>query len=297
MKSIRTLRDSTSGLDDYLASKSPGEGWEKFRSHQGGKAYRELAETLETLQHGLCGYCEINLIDLDRQIEHVIPQSDPKHGEAKSLDVANMIACCTGGTQKNIFGPDARGDEERYLPSSKSSCGEVKGNASDPAFVDPRTLPALPSLTKVHPNGLIEVDEDACDSTGVSASHMAKTIDRLRLNTERLRLARERRWEALSDVWGQDYDNPEAMDLAARSELLPDETGRLPRFFTTSRTYFSGYGEKVLAEEPQGVDLKDNTFFAPSPRGSRHRLAPKLAETGTLRLLAPPFTCLWKGIT
>ena len=149
MKRIRTLRDPTPGLDNYLASKSPKEGWGEFRSYQQGKAYRDLAETLETLQHGLCGYCEIDLIDGDRQIEHVIPQSDPNCGKAKSLDTTNMIACCTGGTQKNIFGPDARGDKERYLPSSKSSCGEAKGDASDPGFVDPRTLPALPSLTQV----------------------------------------------------------------------------------------------------------------------------------------------------
>ena len=216
MKSIRTLRDSTSGLDDYLASKSPGEGWEEFRSYQGGKAYRELAETLETLQHGLCGYCEIDLIDRDRQIEHVIPRSDPNRGKAKSLDVANMIACCTGGTRKNIFGPDARGDEERYLPSSKSSCGEAKGNASDPAFVDPRTLPALPSLTKVRFDGLIEADEDACKATGVSASDMKKTINLLGLNAERLRRVRERRWEALSDAYNRDFDNPEMMDSVVR---------------------------------------------------------------------------------
>lgn len=251
MKSIRTLHNPTPGLDDYLASKTPGQGWKEFKSHWRGKAYKELAKTLETLQHGLCGYCEINLIDNDRQVEHVIPQSDPKHGEAKSLDAANMIACCTGGTQKNIFGPDARGDEERYLPSSKSSCGEAKGDASDPDFVDPRTLPPLPALTKVQPNGLIEADKDACDATGVPASDMAKTIDRLRLNAGRLRLARERRWEALSDAWNRHFDDLETMDLAARAELLPNEEDRLPRFFTTSRTYFGGYGEKVLEEKPK----------------------------------------------
>lgn len=250
MKPIRTLCNPTPGLDDYLAAKNPGEGWQEFRSHQGGQAYRELAEALDNLQHGLCGYCEIDLIDGDRQVEHVIPQSDPGCGDAKSMDPANMIACCTGGTQKNIFGPDARGDKERYLNASKSSCGEAKGSASDPTFVDPRTLPALPSLTNVQPDGLIEVNENACEAHGVSASDMEKTINRLRLNTERLRLARERRWEALSDTWSRHFDNPATMDLAARAELLPDEKGCLPRFFTTNRTYFGGYGEKILGEKP-----------------------------------------------
>ena len=251
MKRIRTLRNPATGLDNYLASKRPKEGWEEFRSHQQGKAYRELAEALESLQHGLCGYCEIDLIDLDRQIEHVIPQSDPKCGKAKSLDASNMIACCTGGTQKNIFGPHARSDKQRYLPSSKSSCGAAKGNASDPGFVDPRTLPDLPSLTRVQPDGRIEVDEDACTATGIPSGNIEKTIELLQLNTERLRIARERHWEALSDSWGQDYDNPETMNLAACAELLPDEKGGLRRFFTTSRTYFGGYGENILMKEPR----------------------------------------------
>lgn len=37
---------------------------------------------------------------------------------------------------------------------------------------------------------------------------------------------------------------------AAREELLPDD-GRLRRFFTTSRSYFTEWeGEEVLAEDP-----------------------------------------------
>lgn len=38
---------------------------------------------------------------------------------------------------------------------------------------------------------------------------------------------------------------------AARMEFLPDETGRLPAFFTTTRSFFREAAESVLAEPPQ----------------------------------------------
>ena len=41
------------------------------------------------------------------------------------------------------------------------------------------------------------------------------------------------------------------MKKAARMELLPGEDGRLPRFFTTSRSYFYPVAEEILAEAPQ----------------------------------------------
>ena len=38
---------------------------------------------------------------------------------------------------------------------------------------------------------------------------------------------------------------------AARTELSPGEDARLPRFFTTSRSYFAPLGEEILAQAPQ----------------------------------------------
>ena len=39
------------------------------------------------------------------------------------------------------------------------------------------------------------------------------------------------------------------MVSAAQSELLPDEDGNLHRFFTTSRSYFAPYGERILQQD------------------------------------------------
>ena len=118
MKRIQKLSNPTPGLDTYLKCEGEKASWEGFRNHKVSLSYRELVETLAELQHSLCGYCEIDLTEGDRQIEHVIPKSDPQSGTARALDPTNLIACCTGGTSTNLFGPDAGGDEERFLSPS-----------------------------------------------------------------------------------------------------------------------------------------------------------------------------------
>ena len=217
MKRIQKLGNPTPGLASYLTRTGNKASWQGFRDHNAHKSYRELAETLMELQHGLCGYCEINLRDGDRQIEHVIPQSDQKRGSARVLDVANMIVCCRGGELRKRFGPTGRKDQERFLPplAKNRSCGQEKGNNTDPDFVDPRTLPALPSLMRVLPTGKIEADTDACQTHNMNAARVEKIIKILGLNVERLRLAREKRWNALNENWASYFDDRAAMEGAA----------------------------------------------------------------------------------
>lgn len=251
MKRIRKLSNPTPGLAAYIRSAENGVSWEEFRDHNASASYRELVKTLMDLQHGLCGYCEIDLNNVDRQIEHVIPRSDPNRGSVHALAVANLIVCCRGGELEKIYGPDApRGDNERFLSplSNSRSCGQAKEDNVDPEFVDPRTLPALPSLMRVLLNGKIEADPDACHIHNVAAARIEKTIDILGLNIRRLRLAREKRWNALNESWAGYFDNPTVMERAARGELLQDGAGALPKFFTTSRSYFSSVSESILDE-------------------------------------------------
>ena len=247
MKRIESLVNPTPGLTDYLAQAGDEDkNYDNFRDHEGGASYRELIEGLVNLQHGICGYCEIDINERDRQVEHVIPQSDPHQGAARALDSSNMIACCKGGTLMTF-------DDTRRLDPVKRnrSCGEAKGNRLDIDFIDPRTVPGLPSLTRVNFDGRIEADAGSCESCGIPVNRMEKTIEILGLNTERLRRARKNRWDALSDNWGSEFDAPELMEAAAKGELLPDPDNRLPRFFTTSRSYFGVHAEKVLSEPPQ----------------------------------------------
>ena len=247
MKRIQRMNNATAGLAAYLTEQgNKTKDWDGFRSHDAGASYRQLAEALTEIQHGLCGYCEIDIKEWDRQVEHVVPQSDPQQGAARALDPANLIACCKGGTLLTE-------DDERWREPVRRnrSCGEAKGDLVDADFIDPRTLPALPSLLRVTFDGRIEADTEACATCGIAADKVEKTIDILGLNVERLRRAREARWKALSENWAADIDNPQVMASAARGELLPDKEEQLSRFFTTSRSYFGVYGERVLDEHPR----------------------------------------------
>ncbi len=247
MKRIAGLVDPTPGLAAYLAEELDDiRNWAGFRSRAGGVSYRQLVERLVDLQQGLCGYCEIDIQERDRQVEHVIPQSGPGIGAAYALDHGNMVACCKGGTLPTD-------DRTRRLDPVRRnrSCGEAKGDRMDADFVDPRTLPDLPSLTRVNFDGRIEAEADACDSCGIPAGKIERTIEMLGLNAERLRRARENRWNALSDNWASEVGDPSVMEAAAREELLPRKNDRLSRFFTTSRSYFSIHGERVLSAHPR----------------------------------------------
>ena len=183
---------------------------------------------LLNLQHGLCGYCEIRLVNERIQVEHVIPQSDGDTDDAASLDSTNLIACCLGGTKP--VGP--QDDPKYHLAPIKLniSCGQAKGGSTDAQFIDPRTLPALPSLLMVHNTGEIEADATACATAGFQVEHVSRTIDILGLNVKRLVRARQRKWRALSDVYANDLDGQGTE--AAHTELAPGDND-LPSFFTT----------------------------------------------------------------
>lgn len=245
MKRIRRLSDRPPGLTDYLEVETQRASWEGFRSHDQGRAYRGLIEELTNHQHGLYGYCEIGLTELDRQVEHVVPQSDPAQGVLRALDFRNVIACCKGGTGR-------RADAARYLKPVKRnrSCGEAKGNRTDGEFVDPRELPSVPSLVRVLDDGTIEANTAACTSEDVPVTDVVRTIELLNLNAERLRRERERHWRALNCEYGELVGDPDEMSRAARRELLPVDS-RLPDFFTTTRSYFGPVAERVLDEQPR----------------------------------------------
>lgn len=256
MKRIRSLSNPTPGLDAYLAQGGDPRDWDRFRRND-RDAYRELRDKLARLQHGICGYCEIRFrseggVD-DWQVEHIIPQSDPEQGGAQALNHRNLLASCRGGSARNLFGPEAQHDPARYLPDARGnvSCGQAKEDSYDPDFVDPREMPALPSLMRVLSTGIMAADDDACAAAGVAANRVRRTIAILGLNVERLRREREKRLLHLHELYDDHQDNPDVMEWAAQEELLPDDGGNLTGFFTTARSYFGPLAELVLAEAPQ----------------------------------------------
>lgn len=245
MKRIRRPSSTPVGLSDYGAAKRTNPSWKGFRRHRSGRAYRELLNALAAAQRGLCGYCEINLAEADRQVEHVVPRSDPLRGRALLLEASNLIACCQGGTTSGGNG------ERRTHPIRRNrSCGQAKGDSNDPDFLDPREVPALPSLTRVAESGAISADETACATAGFAIRRVERTIEVLGLKVERLRDARIAVWESLDETWASHRGDTAVMVEAARLELLPSGGG-IPRFFTTLRSYFGDAAETVLAEAPE----------------------------------------------
>ena len=241
MKRILTLIYSPPGLADYLAGGADPENWDRFYNCPAG-AFRELHNALAERQHRLCGYCEIRLQESNMQVEHVIPKNCRTGEPARALDYTNLIACCLGV---------ARGKKGR----NNESCGQAKNATNDPNFVDPRNLPALPSLFRVElRSGKMMADAEACDSAGFCADDVERTIAILGLNAPRLQQERLNCLNHLDEIAGKhlsDSDFEEFLEIWAHEELLPDDKGILPDFFTTRRSYFAPEGERVLAEPPQ----------------------------------------------
>lgn len=245
MKRVKAMVEPTPGLSNYLDEAATPD-YTEFRDYRGGAAYKELVAELVNLQRGLCAYCEIHLVELDRQVEHVAPRSS--HSDA-ALQASNMVACGKGGSA-SLFESK---DEERFLrpPRRNLSCGQAKAERDDSQLLDPRQLPALPSLLTVRNDGRIEADDNACQSED-EVARVEKTIEILGLNVERLRAARERRWRDLLDVWESHFQSEDEMTEGARRTLLPNQSGRLAPFFTTRRSFFGRYGEHVLSLQPEG---------------------------------------------
>lgn len=249
MKRIRPLREPTPGLVDYLDVEGDRATWDGFGSHAGSSAAkRELTDALEAVQHGLCGYCEIDLHPRDREIEHVIPRSDTaRRGVERALDHTNMIACCLGGSVE-LRPPEIRDDPFRFsLPIADNiSCGSAKGDKSGVDLVDPRNLRPIPSLFRVLDDGRVEPDVVACASCRVSIEDIDGTIATLGLNSPRLRTARASRWRELREQWEACDGDTRIMRAIAEYDLSPNEKGELPAFFTTTRSFFGPLAEDVL---------------------------------------------------
>ena len=255
MKRICTLASPPPGIDAYLKQPDAPMEWDAFRRTD-RCAFRELRDALAARQHGLCGYCEINLVSNDVQVEHFIPQSDSRQGDALALDCTNLIACCKGGSE-SMFEAGALNDAERFQRpvTGNASCGQAKGSRRLPVSIDPRRLPASPPLFRVEEvNGEMIADSDACSLVGINVAEVQQAIDVLGLNAPRLQRARLTRLENLMQVEVEQMvmpDYPVFMANWVRAELLPDGDGNLLEFFTTRRSYFGGLAERILAETPQ----------------------------------------------
>lgn len=262
MKHVHVLSDATPLLKDFVAEFPDERSWTAFRNWRGGDALKELIGKLLDLQHGLCCYCEIDLIENDRQIEHFLPKGNTGGSQNRTTDYTNLMGCCCGGTLRNFFGEDnprqENRDPDRHVEPTKenSSCGQIKENhepqTTGKRILDPRRLPADYPIVKTDHKGEIKPIPEACESAGISVADVESTINFLGLNCPRLKTARKKRLKNLEETY--DRTNMDILFYGAKAELLPGENGQLPSFFTTSRTFFGFAAEQVLTR-PHTPDL------------------------------------------
>ena len=101
--------------------------------------------------------------------------------------------------------------------------------------------------------GEIGADAVACAEASIDVSSVEKTVQTLKLNVPRLKNARKQHWDDLSFNYQEYLNNSQKLEQAARMELLPGENNCLPRFFSTSRSYFGPVAEEIPEEAPQGL--------------------------------------------
>jgi uncharacterized protein (TIGR02646 family) len=258
MKRINGLPAAPAGLAEFLADPTAPKTWPAFGNFRAGAARKNVTAALVEQQHGLCAYCEIVLAADDTRVEHFVPQSDPSSGAALALDHRNLMAVCMGGTNAN-FGPEAlKPDPTRYLDPVRAnmSCDAAKGDAPAAKFIDPRSVPAFPSLFAVNEDGVLGADLVSCAAHGIDATAVEKHIQGLRLNVGRLRNQREAVRSSLTETFQLFSQGPASVFrlqlLAfAESQLLPNESNRLSSFFTTTRSFFGPLAEQILERPPQ----------------------------------------------
>lgn len=224
--------------------------WEQFTSNKERK--KETQRQLVADQGGICAYCEVNLKPApvnrvpDLRVEHFHPKSDKTGAHNWGLDWQNLLACCHGGSQKDVV------DASERFSSPDHSCDVPKGKkVLDNVILNPLYLPAFPCLFKIErSNGQISVDSAHCTSAGVNVVKAQATIDELRLDAERLRVMRKgelnRINEQLRELIANGKTIPQAREHLAKALLRKDSNNHWPKFFTSIRSYLGSAAETQL---------------------------------------------------
>lgn len=233
--------------------------WNRFRADA---AYKQVRDELVKIQHGLCAYCEQRvtsetgvLIELDQQIEHVLPKSG---GAGRTLDWTNFMLCCGGGCCRHHT------ELSRYSPGSTCSCGQSKADDLLDPGCDPRGLPSLYRVVDVGMDGTIAANRDACQRAGIPPEELDRTLNNtLNLNCERLRRAREevlrnvRTWivPVLQSFVEASHLNDDRREqfllLLVEGRLSLDRYGHLRAFWTAERQYLEPLSDTWIAQNVQ----------------------------------------------
>ncbi|SDN23151.1 TIGR02646 family protein [Janthinobacterium sp. OK676] len=241
------------GLSNYILE-NPGNTWKQLKNNA-REVYDEVKERLREDQHGLCAYCEIDLVkgnDLgldDFRVEHFFPKSPHNPPPNRSLEWRNLLGVCTGGNAKGICIP------ERFS-SPDHSCDVPKADHNWTTLIlNPLVdIPSFPLIFNFDEStGEMAVETAVCSPNIIAKAN--ESIHRLRLNScARLLRNRKAVIDSLRDQVvasleaGQDMDT--LMNDLAKAHLPGKDDQSWPAFFTCLRWFFGPSADQLLIAMP-----------------------------------------------
>lgn len=229
--------------------RNPHSNWNAFKKDK--SAHTEVQDLIKSDQAGLCAYCEIDLkpasngAQSDFRVEHFHPKSDSSTSHNWHLDWLNLVACCHGGSQKNVV------DAASRHSSPDHSCDVPKGNRNlDNVILNPLLLTGDLLFKFNRSDGSIEVDQANCEAAGVDADKAQATIDELNLDAQRLRRLRKAKLNSLNTQLRLEMNTGLSLDQArikmARAHLKKNSDNHWPSFFSAIRSYLGNAAEQQL---------------------------------------------------
>lgn len=239
-------------------TKNSSRNWDQFKRYSAAyraispSHYDPLADQLKLDQGGLCGYCEINLIEKDSsggadfRVEHFHPKSDTSTRHNWHLDWNNLLGCCHGGSQRDVAGGGNR------FTSPDNSCDVPKGDKNlDAIILNPLHIPAFPRLFDcIRITGKLSVNSVNCQLANVSETQAANTISELKLDAPRLNKFRKQVLDKINDELrnsvAQGLSIGQARMRLAQVYLCKNTNMHWPAFFTSIRCYLGVEAEQHL---------------------------------------------------
>ncbi|NLY64944.1 MAG: TIGR02646 family protein [Alcaligenaceae bacterium] len=236
--------------------------WDDFRQHNIGTAYLNTKNSLFADQGGLCAYCEKNVGNLSshlQRIEHFHPKSD-RSNPAKNwgLDWHNMLAVCTGGSNKT------EADHTIHPLPENLSCDAYKDHCitakklhvnCEGDLLNPIELNSTLCLFDFDKaTGKLLPNYNVCLTVNFSGTNnftdlselLTKTIELLNLNCQRLC---EDRLTILKQ-YNQEIAKARRINDKLIFQKLAEKwfSKKWPSFFTTRRILLGTHAEKFLTE-------------------------------------------------
>ncbi len=203
--------------------------WAAFKNEQQAM-YANIKEVLFANQQGLCAFCECELKEGNREIEHFMPKSLTTSSEDWTLNFDNYSLSCRGGAK-----PD-------------DHCGHLKDDI-DPRgeIICPYDLPEKPLIRfEIIDNSVrILPDVASCRAHNIDVALVQLTIDNLGLNCKTLRKARYDVWLELEvevdDILKGDFsfeEQDEELQIIVESQTSVQQNILKP-FITTRKIFLN----------------------------------------------------------